>query len=340
MVRDCVSLTQVPEYKLSGVKMEKQKKQKDVLENKMSNTPIPENHLRPYQHGLMRKIKSNKVYFTILEYALITVSVVIMAMGVYFFKFPNNFSFGGVTGYAKIVEHFTGISATLFTHITNIFLLVLGFIFVGKKFAVKTVYATLVFSVSLIYFERNFLLTTPITDQPLLELIFAVLIPSIATALLFNIGASGGGTDILAMILKKYTSFDIGSMLFIVDFISVALSFAVFGVTTGLFSALGLFAKSLVIDDVIESINMCKCFTIVSDDPEPICDFIIHILGRSATIYEAMGAYRHEKKKIVLATLDRLQAVKLRNFIRDHDPMAFMIITKSSEIIGKGFHTG
>ncbi len=292
-----------------------------------------------YKSGLIRRIQKNKITYAIFEYALITVSVIVMALGVYFFKFPNNFSFGGVTGYSKIVEHFTGISATMFTHCANIFLLLLGFIFVGKNFAVKTVYATVVFSLALIVAENTWVIAQPITNQPLLELIFAILIPSIATAFLFNIGASSGGTDIIAMILRKYTSLDIGAMLFIADVISVALSFAVFGVTTGLFSTLGLIAKSLVIDDVIESINMCKCFTIVSDDPDPICDFIICKLGRSATIYEATGAYRHEKKKIVLATLDRMQAIKLRNFIRENDPRAFMIITKSSEIIGKGFHS-
>lgn len=290
------------------------------------------------RQDLIGRIKNNKIHYAIFEYILITVSIIIMAIGVYFFKFPNNFSFGGVTGYSKIVEHFTGISATMFTHFTNIFLLVLGFIFVGRKFAAKTVYATFLFSLALIYFERNVSIAKPITNQPLLELIFAVLIPSVATAFLFNIGASSGGTDIVAMILKKYTSLDIGSMLFLVDVVSVVLSFFVFGVTTGLFSMLGLIAKSLVIDDVIESINMCKCFTIVSDNPKPICDYIIYHLGRSATIYEATGAYRQEKKKIILTTLDRLQAIKLRNFIKENDTKAFMIITKSSEIIGKGFH--
>lgn len=292
-----------------------------------------------HKYSFIRKIKNNKISHTIFEYAAITISIIVMAMGVYFFKFPNNFSFGGVTGYSKIVEHFTGVPATMFTHFANIFLLILGFIFVGKGFAVKTVYATAVFSVALIFFEKYFLVTKPITNQPLLELIFAVLIPSVATAFLFNIGASSGGTDIIAMILKKYTSLDIGAMLFIADVISVALSFVVFGVTTGLFSSLGLIAKTLVIDDVIESINMCKYFTIISDDPDLICEFILHDLRRSATVYEAIGAYRHEKKKIVLTILDRMQAIKLRNFIREHDPRAFMIITKSSEIIGKGFHT-
>ena len=123
--------------------------------------------------------------------------------------------------------------------------------------------------------------------------------PSVATAILFNIGASSGGTDIVALIIKKYSSLNIGTMFLIVDVVSVIMSFFVFNVTIGLFSLLGLLTKSLVIDDAIESINMRKYFTIVCEDPQPICDYIINELKRSATIYEATGAYGHKKKTII-----------------------------------------
>ena len=89
------------------------------------------------------------------------------------------------------------------------------------------------------------------------------------------------------MIFKKYTSFNIGTMLLLVDCFSVLMAFVVFDVTTGLFSTLGLIGKSLMIDGVIENINLCKCFNIVCDNPEPICDFIIKELNRSATVYQA-----------------------------------------------------
>ncbi len=157
--------------------------------------------------------------------------------------------------------------------------------------------------------------------------------------MLFNIGASSGGTDIIAMILKRHTSFNIGTMLFLVDAASVVMSFFVFGAETGLYSTLGLMAKSLVIDGVVENINQCKCFNIVCDDPDPICSFIIHKMGRSATIYEAKGAFTHHKKAVVMTTLSRGQAVRLRNYVRTVEPDAFMMITNSSEIIGKGFLT-
>ena len=168
---------------------------------------------------------------------------------------------------------------------------------------------------------------------------FAIFLPAVGSALLFQVGASSGGTDILAMILKKYTSLNIGSAFLVVDITSVAMSFFVYGPSTGLFSILGLLAKSLVIDQVIESINLCKCFTIVCEHPEPICDFIIHNLHRSATVYKAQGAFSHDSKTVILVTMKRRQAISLRNYIHGAEPKAFMMISNSSEIIGKGFQS-
>lgn len=271
------------------------------------------------------------------EYGLITFSIWIMVVGIYFFKFPNNFAFGGVTGFSTVVARLTGFSAGDFTFFVNTALLALGFMFSGTDVGVKTVYASMLMSVSLSVLERLYPLGAPLTHEPLLELIFAIFCPGLGSAVLFNIGASSGGTDIIAMILKKHTSMNIGTALLVVDLTSVVLAFFVFGPTTGLFSCLGLMAKSLVIDDVIENMNLCKCFNIVCDNPGPICDYIIKELNRSATVYKAEGAFSHQGKTIILATMKRGQAIKLRNYIRKVEPTAFILISNSSEIIGKGF---
>ena len=192
-------------------------------------------------------------------------------------------------------------------------------------------------SFSLSALERICPLSAPLTDQPMLELVFAIFLPAVGSAILFNIGASSGGTDIIAMILKAHSSLNIGTALLCVDVSSVLMSFFVFGPTTGLYSSLGLMAKSLVIDEVIENINLCKCFTIICDDPDPICEYIIHDLNRSATTYKAQGAFTHHNKTVILTTVKRGQAVWLRNYIRKKEPDAFILISNSSEIIGKGF---
>ena len=274
---------------------------------------------------------------TAKEYGIITASILMMVVGIYFFKFPNNFSFGGVTGFASVVSAMTHWSATQFTNIVNIGLLVLGFLFLGTGFGFKTVYATLLMSAGLEVMERLFPISGPLTTEPLLELVFAIFLPAMGSAVLFNIGASSGGTDIIAMIFKKHTSLHIGTMLLVVDMAAVVMSFFVIGPSTGLFSSLGLLAKSLMIDQVIENMNRCKCFTIVCDNADEICDFIINDLNRSATVYEAQGAFTHQEKKVVMTTMKSAQAVKLRNYIKRIEPSAFIQITNSSEIIGKGF---
>jgi len=284
----------------------------------------------------MKQIE-NKTLRTLAEYGLITFSIWIMVVGIYFFKFPNNFAFGGVTGFASVISALTHWSASDFTTIVNTVLLVAGFLFLGRSFGIKTVYATLMMSLFLYFLERLYPITRPLTREPLLELIFAILLPSVGSALLFNTGASSGGTDIIAMILKRYTSLNIGTVLLLVDVTGVILAYFVFGPETGLFSSLGLLAKSLVIGDVIENINLCKCFSIICDDPGPICDYIIHGLNRSATVYEAQGAFSHHKKTVILTTMKRSQALKLKNYIRTVEPTAFILISNSSEIIGKGF---
>ena len=280
----------------------------------------------------------NKWQRSVLDYTVLTLAALFMVVGIYVFKFPNNFSFGGVTGLAVVLGQVLSLSASSYTFIINMVLLVLGFLFLGRNFGVKTVYVSILTSVALSFMEWAFPMEGPLTDQPLLELIFAVVMPALSSAIMFNIGASSGGTDIIAMIMKKYTSVNIGTALFLVDVLITVSACFVFDIQTGLFSFCGLMAKSLVIDNVIESINLCKYFTIVTEHPEPICYFIHHNLNRSATIFRAEGSYTHAEKEIILTVMNRYQAVQLRNFIRRTEPGAFMMICNSSEIVGKGFH--
>ena len=111
----------------------------------------------------------------------------------------------------------------------------------------------------------------------------------------------------------------------------------VFDLTTGLCSVLGLMAKTLLIDKSIERMKLNKYFTIISEKPEEICDYIMNELNRSATVYHGEGVYTHRDKKIILTVVDVKQAVFLQRFIEEVDPKAFLMVTKSSEVVGKGF---
>ena len=280
---------------------------------------------------------SNKAIKLFKDYIVITLAVIIMDLGIYAFKFPNHFSFGGVSGLAVVLNEILGISAAQINLVINLALLVIGFAVLGKSFVLKTAYATVLSSVVLSLMEKMMPISAPLTNQPMLELAYAIALPAVAAAMLFYVDASGGGTDIVAMILKKYTTIDIGTALLISDVAIVALSFIAFDVRTGLFSVCGLLAKSIFVDRTMDQMRLCKYFTIISSDPEPICDFIQNVLNRSTTLYNAEGGYSHENKKVILCALDRRQAVILQRFIRQTDDSAFIMITKSSETFGKGF---
>lgn len=273
------------------------------------------------------------------NFVLMTVSTLIMAAGIYFFKFTNNFTFGGITGLAVLVAKSGVISAGDFNFITNMILLVAGFVALGKKFAAKTAYCSILLSVSLSLLERIVPMSHPLTDQPVLELAFAIALPSFGSAVLFNIGSSSGGTDVIAMIMKKYSSLDIGKSLLATDFIITLAGCFVFDIETGLYSFLGLAVRSFMIDGFIESLNLSKYFNVVCDHPEPICTYIKENLHRGATVVAAKGAFSGEDKYIIFTALNRSEAVKLRNFIRTTAPEAFLLISNTSEIIGKGFHS-
>lgn len=282
-------------------------------------------------------MNARKIISVVRQYAVLTFATLVLVVGVYVFKFPNNFSFGGVTGIAVILSAMFRFSASTWTFIINMALMLLGFAFLGKGFGIKTAYVSILTSVGLSLMERFVPMSGPLTTQPVLELIYAIVLPAFSSAILFNVEASSGGTDIVAMILKKYTSFNIGTALLLVDVVIVVMSCFVFDAQTGLFSFCGLMAKSLVIDGVIENINLSKYFTIICDNPEPICDYITHTLRRSATVYRAQGAYSHQDKTIILTVMRRNQAVQLRNYVKRTQPLSFIMITNSSEIIGKGF---
>lgn len=276
----------------------------------------------------------------IKNFLLITLGTVLTAVGIYFFKFPNNFSTGGVSGISILLGKLVPfLSPAVSMWAINLILLLVGFLFFGRGFGLMTAYCSMLYSFLTWLFEVIYPMTAPFTDQPFLELCFAMMLPAVGSAILFNCNASTGGTDIVAMILKKYTSLDIGKALLVSDALIAFSACFVFDIRTGLFSLLGLIIKAFVVDSVIESINLCKYFSIVTSCPDAICDYIIREMNRSSTVIDAIGAYSHENRKVILVACRRSEAVRLRQYIKTVDPKAFMFITNTSEIIGKGFRT-
>ena len=272
------------------------------------------------------------------ELALMVLGTALVAAGSYFFKFPNHFSTGGVTGLAVLINAaLPALPASNVAAVLNLLSLVLGFAVLGRGFGVRTIFCTVLFSAMLAGLEAAVPLSAPLTDQPLLELLFGVLLPALGSAVLFNIEASTGGTDIVAMALKKVTPLDIGMALLLSDVLIAGGTLFLYDIRTGLFSLLGLMLKSVLVDSAIESLNRRKSFMVVTRFPEERCQFITGRLHRSATYWTATGAYSGEEVTVVLTVISRGQAVVLRKYLRGLDPHAFMVVSNSSEIFGKGF---
>lgn len=275
------------------------------------------------------------------DFFILNAGTLLTAVGSYFFKFPNNFSTGGVTGISVVLTHyFPGLSNGTIVSVINIALLIVGLLLLGKGFGFKTFYVTVAFSAMLKILEVIWPMTQPLTDQPFMELLLGVFLPAWGSALLFNIGSSTGGTDIIAMIVKKYFKCHIGRALLIVDFFITLMTFVAFGPETGLFSMVGLFIRSFAVDLFLENMNTYKYFTIITDKPQEIYSYITDVLHRGATVYQAEGLYKHTEKTVIMTAQGKKQALHLQDVIRQKDPHAFVLVINTSEIIGKGFRGG
>ena len=257
---------------------------------------------------MVSQLKSNSAR----QFVIMTLGTVLLTAGVYFFKIPNGFSTGGVSGIGTILGSITG---------------------------AKTVYCSMLFSALTWILEDVFPMSAPFTDDSFLELIYAMLLTSIGAAMIFNSNASSGGTDIVALILKKYTRTDVGRALLAADFTVAAASFFVFSVKIGLYSMLGLFMKAFLVDSVIESLNSCKYFVVITTHGEEIAQYILKEIHHGATVTDAVGGYTHEKKQMVHTVCKRIEAIKLRAKVVSIDPHAFVIVSTSSDIIGRGFRS-
>lgn len=280
-------------------------------------------------------LRKKLVFFSLLNAGLI-----LNAMGIAWFKTPNHFAFGGTSGLSIVLASvFPNWNVGTFMWIINALLVLLGFIFLGARAMGWTVYSSFALSFFVSICEMILPLEQSLTGDTLLDLCFAVMLPAFGSAIVFNVGASTGGTDIVAMILHKYSSIEIGRALMLSDVGIVLIAAWIYGPSTGLYCILGMVLKSSIVDSAIESINLRKVCTVVTEHPEPVVDFIVNTLNRSATEQQAYGAFTHGERRVLMTVLTRHEAALLRNHIRTTDPHAFITIVNSSEIIGKGFQS-
>ncbi len=273
---------------------------------------------------------------TVKSYAIITLGTLLIAVGVHFFEFPNRFSMGGVSGISLVAGAAFGVSspARLSTAL-NFFLLLIGFLFLGRSFGTKTVYSVTVFSFLLNFFETYFPLSSPLTRQTMLELFFDMLFISVGAALLFHEDASSGGTDIPALILKKYTGLPMGRCLLLVDFLVVLGAFWVFGIEIGLFSLFGIGLRAYVVDLVTEEFRAVRSFLIVTKKKEALLAFLTTRISGSRILFVTDEAGDGYDASLILVLLTRKGASAFCQQLLAVDEEAVAFLGKAGDIITK-----
>ena len=303
---------------------------------------------QPVVYGDKVLTKSQKKKRAVIRWVLLSFGIILMSFSVYFFQTPNHFTLGGIAGLALVLGEFIPLDYEILMAIINVALLILGLIILGKQCTVRTIFCSLFYTGIIWLFEYFDIIehineaagrvgAATLTDEPLMELVYAILLFGIGGAIVFNCGASSGGTDIIALILKKFTRLNVGMALMIIDMVIVLISCYTFSLEIGLFSVLGLFTKSFLLDGVIESLGKTKYITIITENHDIISDYILKVINHGYTIYDAEGGYTHKPKKVLVTVCKRNEALKLKMKIHQVDPTAFVIITDANEILGKGF---
>ena len=294
---------------------------------------------------LLRIFMKKKIKFK--DFLSMHLGIVMIAISTYFILVPNHFVTGGMTGLSTLLaKELTFLTQSQWLMSLNIAVLVIGFIFLGKQTGFFTVYCSLGYSSLMMLFESLSLVEKfsqnghTLTNEPFMELCVGIGLYAIGTAIIFYAGASSGGMDIVALIIQKYTSMDVGKAVLSVNSVIAISSLFVFrNITTGILSLVGLFMNSFIIDIVIDNLDACKYFIVITEKPDLVAEYIMNELHHGVTVTDAIGAYTQQKKGMVHTVCRRYEAIRLRQAVKKIDENAFMVVTTSSEIIGKGFRS-
>ncbi|MCK8061285.1 MULTISPECIES: YitT family protein [unclassified Fusibacter] len=275
----------------------------------------------------------------IKQFLLINLGLLVMAIGLHFFLIAADLAVGGITGLAMVINHYLPqIPIGVIMMGFNIMLFILALLILGKEFTGYTLYSSFALSGMIYLFDLLIPMNGPMVDDILLNLLFGIVIQGIGMGLIFYQNASTGGTDIIAKIINKFTHMDIGKALLLADFAVAIFAGLAFGFALGLWALVGIVMNGLVIDRVIAGFEMKLNVVVISNEYELINDFVLEVLDRSTTIYEAHGGYSGTKKQVVQTILNKKEYIRLKQYIKTIDPQAFLSVGFIHEVLGEGFN--
>ena len=279
----------------------------------------------------MTNMKSNKKLLdNLLSFLLITLGATLAALALEIFLVPNNIIDGGIIGISIMISYITKVKLSILTFVLNIPFLILGYKQLGKSFLIKAAYAMLVFSILLEQFKP----VPELTNDILLATVFGGLLLGIGVGFVIKFGACLDGTEVVAILINKKTSFSVGQVVMFLNFFIYSTSGLLFGWDRALYSILTYFITFKIIDMVSEGFEQAKAAMIITNHGEEIANSIYKHLGRTVTMLEGEGLISG-KKVVLYAVVTRIEIPELKRIVAADDYSAFVTITDVNEIVGK-----
>ena len=275
----------------------------------------------------------------ILSYLVITVASAIYALGFDWCYAPNQIGFGGITGLAQVINAAVPVlSIGLLVIILNIPLFFLGWRLLGGHLLLSSLYAMFISSV-FVDLMAAFITFKPM--DPMLAAIFGGILVGLSLGLIFLQGATTGGTDLAARLLKLRLSWlPMGKLLMGVDLVVIAAAAVAFGnLSSALYGVVSLYISTVVMDMVLYGMDSAKVAYIISQRPEDISKGIFREMDRGVTILHGEGAYSGEEKRVLMCAFKQRQIVPLKHLVKEIDPTAFIIVCDAHEVLGDGFRS-
>lgn len=271
----------------------------------------------------------------IFRYSLILIGCLISSASINLFLVPHQLLSGGVSGIAIIFYYLFALPIGVQMLVMNIPLLIAAYKTLGKIYAVDVVFGTVLFSICID--AMRFLSNYNVVDDPMLAAIYGGVFNGIGYGIIFRANGSSGGLDIVAAIVKKYYSLNMGSVIFAFNCLIMALAAVLFGVKLAMFTLISMYVSSGLTDKVAAGFNNKKTIIVISNQAAAIAEGIISEIGRGVTFLKGEGAFTHQRKDIIFVVANLTQFGKIKLIANAIDPMAFMIVQDANEVMGRGF---
>lgn len=265
--------------------------------------------------------------------AIIITASSLQAFAVRYFTLHYRFPDLGVSGIAVLTNYMFGISPNWVILTGNILLVLWAWRDLNIRFLSLTLTAIITFSTMLSVFS---LYPLPLPEDKFMATVITGLLKGTAAGLMFNVGGSGGGTDIVAVALRRRYGLEVGRFSIFINFFILGLSIGIVGLEAVVYGAAGLYVNGITVDSVTRSFDKRKQALIITNIPDEVSRFI-NEHGKGVTRLEGIGGYTHQPRPVLLTLLEPRQVVLLKHFLKEKDEKAFVSICDASEVLGRGF---